>query len=536
MKKLHCVDLFAGAGGLGYGFLETTKFDIVLAVESNQHAKKTYNENHPSAKILGDINQLKFDNISNELGFIDVVIGGPPCQGFSNANRQRNYLVSPMNQLVKKYIEAVEKLNPNIIVMENVKTINSDKHKFFLTKQNMLEIEKLGIYIVNETIILGYSVDNNRKFIRFLNDYKMNSKITECLLPQQVGIYLNQLFKKSTDNTKFNNYFEKNKTKITKIIREWDIHEENFWHSSHYRAAKRLKAIVVLDNLNSDFKITELLLKKLVETNRTLTRVSDIKRYDIYPNTISFNKEKQIVIQTKSYKIIDYVHSKLKSLGYQIDSGVLNAADFGVPQNRKRFILLGVKENLAKKRVSLPDKIINSPHNYFTIKDAIKDLEKYSPVTTIDPPVVINKRKSHSNQNKLLLELNDSRTLYNHVVTDSRKNALMRFKALKPGQNFHDLSDDLKTTYTEPSKTQNTIYKRLNYNSPSDTVVNVRKSMWIHPTQDRAISIREAARLQSFPDSFIFHGTKDAQYQQIGNAVPPKLGKAIALKIIDLIT
>ena len=74
---------------------------------------------------------------------------------------------------------------------------------------------------------------------------------------------------------------------------------------------------------------------------------------------------------------------------------------------------------------------------------------------------------------------------------------------------------------------------RLQYNEPSGTVVNVRKSMWIHPELDRAISIREAARLQTFPDSFVFEGTKDSQYQQVGNAVPPFLAKAIASSVLN---
>ena len=60
----------------------------------------------------------------------------------------------------------------------------------------------------------------------------------------------------------------------------------------------------------------------------------------------------------------------------------------------------------------------------------------------------------------------------------------------------------------------------------------VRKSMWIHPTLDRAISVREAARLQSFPDDFIFKGTKDSQYQQVGNAVPPLMAQGIAEEIL----
>lgn len=72
---------------------------------------------------------------------------------------------------------------------------------------------------------------------------------------------------------------------------------------------------------------------------------------------------------------------------------------------------------------------------------------------------------------------------------------------------------------------------QIPYDEPSGTVVNVRKSMWIHPTLDRAISVREAARLQTFPDSFVFCGSKDKQYQQVGNAVPPIMAKSIAKKL-----
>ena len=90
------------------------------------------------------------------------------------------------------------------------------------------------------------------------------------------------------------------------------------------------------------------------------------------------------------------------------------------------------------------------------------------------------------------------------------------------------LPPELKTTYSDTERTQNTIYLWLNYDEPSGTVVNVRKSMWIHPIHHRALSVREAARLQTFPDSFVFCGTKDSQYQQVGNAVPPILAKALA--------
>jgi DNA (cytosine-5)-methyltransferase 1 len=104
---------------------------------------------------------------------------------------------------------------------------------------------------------------------------------------------------------------------------------------------------------------------------------------------------------------------------------------------------------------------------------------------------------------------------------------------IRQGMNFHSLSQDQKENYADPSRTQNSIYLRLDERMPSATVTNVRKAMWIHPIQNRAISVREAARIQSFPDSFRFYGTKDQQYQQVGNAVPPMLAKALAESIAN---
>ncbi|PET65082.1 hypothetical protein CN514_12450 [Bacillus sp. AFS001701] len=143
-------------------------------------------------------------------------------------------------------------------------------------------------------------------------------------------------------------------------------------------------------------------------------------------------------------------------------------------------------------------------------------------------------KKNINFKNPLSKYLNGSRELlFNHVITQTKSTALSRFKQLKPGQNFHDLEESFKTTYTDTSRTQNTIYKRLKFEEVSKTVVNVRKSMWIHPEIDRAISIREAARLQSFPDSYIFKGNKDSQYQQVGNAVPPLLARSVAESLLN---
>ena len=173
---------------------------------------------------------------------------------------------------------------------------------------------------------------------------------------------------------------------------------------------------------------------------------------------------------------------------------------------------------------------------YRTVRDAIADLEDVDPVFDLEKDVgtpLIPK----NNLNKLASALRNTDTLKNHIITRTTATAMERFKALKQGENFHALDDAMKkNTYTDASRTQNTIYLRLDYDEPSGTVVNVRKSMWIHPTLDRAISVREAARLQTFPDSFEFCGTKDKQYQQVGNAVPPIMAKSIAKKLASILT
>ncbi|WP_254220503.1 DNA cytosine methyltransferase [Clostridioides difficile] len=112
----NVIDLFAGAGGLSLGFEMTKKFNMVAFVEKNDNAAKTYLENHPSVKRYCDIKRLDFQDILNSVDKIDVVIGGPPCQGFSNANRQKRKIINGNNELVKLYVDAIDKLKPDFTI------------------------------------------------------------------------------------------------------------------------------------------------------------------------------------------------------------------------------------------------------------------------------------------------------------------------------------------------------------------------------------------------------------------------------------
>jgi DNA (cytosine-5)-methyltransferase 1 len=537
MKKYKTVDLFAGAGGLSSGFLDTEKFDIKLAVEYNKFAQKTYVNNHPGVDMESDITKIsndKYKALSEKYGGIDVVIGGPPCQGFSNANRQKNELICGNNQLVKEYIRAVDQLKPKAFVMENVKMISSDKHKFFCDyKNDKKSIEDLGVKIHEEIIPIAKAVILPNDFVKFLNN---KQDLENYLLDKKYYAKINTLYKNSKTKDQLRNYIHKHYEKIIKLIDLWDNFNICFWNDQYGKILANTKheLNIFIDNDNNYDNLKQSLCI-IIETQKALFKLQEIRKYKI--ELLDINSDnKNILVKVNTYKVMEFIENKFKSLGYSIKSGILNAADFGVPQNRERFILIGIKDGYLKEnKVSLPQPIFKSTKDYYTIKDAIGDLEMYKASTKKESDPIPKDINKVLNLNPLQRYLGKGNSIYNHIITDTREVALNRFKNLKPGQNFHNLDNKLKTTYTSPGRTQNTIYLRLNYSEPSGTVVNVRKSMWIHPVEDRAISVREAARLQSFPDTFIFCGTKDAQYQQVGNAVPPLLGRAIAEKLLELL-
>ena len=125
-----------------------------------------------------------------------------------------------------------------------------------------------------------------------------------------------------------------------------------------------------------------------------------------------------------------------------------------------------------------------------------------------------------------------SKKALQNLVTESRPHIVDRYRVIKQGENWEAAKrKGLLDTYSSTKHTHSGIYKRLEEDKPAVTIANYRKSMLIHPHEDRGLSLREAARLQSFPDHFIFKGTLSFQQQQVGNAVPPLLAKAIFNKI-----
>lgn len=521
------VDLFAGAGGLSLGFVQTGKYEIKVAFEREPHMQATYHRNHPNVELQGDVCGADYADIQSRHGTIDVVIGGPPCQGFSNANRQKNHAISQNNMLVKQYIRAIKELQPKAFVMENVSMLRSNVHRFYMEETDLDIVEEYQIPNKNTPLHL---LSSEFVFDGALEIVQNLELLQQILWPEDHYRELNIIYKGEKNADKMKKSLEKHRRKLTEIAQVYIQDGTN-----SYIAQKTREAFcAIMDYFNGILEADRIhtLIEPAIMIQRMLNKAKEIFDNHIHVDSYECTEKDGLLANIRSFAVFDYLNSILTSGkdGYTIDSGILCAADFGAPQKRERFVIMGIKKSISAV-VFLPSGKIKDGH-YKTVHDAIFDLEDVPPVYDLADDEEGIPLEHKEQLSSVAQQLRDSDVLKNHIITKTTDVAMARFKALHQGENFHSLEESLKiNTYTDVKRTQNTIYLRLNYNEPSGTVLNVRKSMWIHPTLDRAISIREAARLQTFPDSFVFCGPKDKQYQQVGNAVPPIMAKAIAKQL-----
>lgn len=216
------------------------------------------------------------------------------------------------------------------------------------------------------------------------------------------------------------------------------------------------------------------------------------------------------------YQII----SAFETLGYSVSCGVLNASDFGVPQDRRRAVFIGKKGNTT---VPLP-----SPNGVKTsIKEAIYDLPFIESGQGEEVSVYLASPTSDY-QKELRGACN---VLYNHVATQHTSLALKRLSLIPKGcgKEVLPLEHRTKSIYSGT-------WCRLLEDGIAATITTrfdtPSSGRFTHPILNRCLTVREAARIQSFPDDFVFYGNKMSQMKQVGNAVPPLLAYAIALQII----
>lgn len=347
------IDIFAGAGGLSLG-AEMAGITIAHAIEINPSAVKTYKRNHKHTNVIcSDIRNLDPLTLKPEDKEVFIIMGGPPCQGFSMSNTRSRTMQNPNNSLFEEFLRFVQEINPQWFLFENV---------------------------------WGFTNMNNGA------------------------------------------------------------------------------------------------IRRLVE--------------------ICF-----------------------KSLGYEVSDAILWASDYGVPQSRNRYFMVGNRMGIDFK---FPDK----HDNQISVWDAISDL----PIVGNGESLYVGDYNCDFNHATPYQQLMRKRSLRPQQNLVSRNNELVieRYKHIPQGGNWKDIPDNLMLNYADKARCHSGIYRRLYADKPSVVISNYRKSMLIHPFQDRGLSVREAARIQSFPDDFYFEGPISHIQQQIGNAVPPLLAKAVIDQIVKL--
>ena len=243
---------------------------------------------------------------------------------------------------------------------------------------------------------------------------------------------------------------------------------------------------------------------------------------DLNPEWFLFENVEGLVNFDKG-KTLRYILNQFKKIGYKTSEAILYASDYGVPQHRNRFFIVGNRNDIDFDFPPPNDKII-------TVGEAINDL-----------PIIENGAHCDALPYRNDIELSDYSLLMRRKSNKSTQNyvsrnadyIIERYKYIKQGQNWRSIPEFLMTNYKNKNNCHSGIYKRLEEDKPSVVISNYRKNMLIHPWQDRGLSVREAARLQSFPDDFVFEGTIHYIQQQIGNAVPPLLAEAIFKKILS---
>jgi DNA (cytosine-5)-methyltransferase 1 len=352
---VNVLDLFSGCGGISSGFAQAG-YQIKAGIDFDKDSIDTFSENFKDAlAICADLNSYSENDIFNQFEQLDiqVVVGGPPCQGFSNANRWDKEKKDPRNKLFYEYLKFVKVLKPKIVLIENVRGM--------LTKDN------------------GYAKD-----------------------------------------------------RIINLVQE---------------------------------------------------------------------------------------------LGYNVSSNVLNAAEYGVPQNRYRAFFIAIREDLpfdenifenlrTKEKVNVKDAI----GELYNLEKA--DTDVHSLTSEPDSPY----RKYLRSRKKIIS---------NHEIVYPAEATQTKIKFVPQGGNWRDIPKELFDN--QRNNRHSSAYKRLDEKSQSVTIdTGNAHSNYYHPKYNRIPTVREAARIQSFQDKFIFSGSRTSQYRQIGNAVPPLLAKSIAdeLKVI----
>ena len=217
------------------------------------------------------------------------------------------------------------------------------------------------------------------------------------------------------------------------------------------------------------------------------------------------------------------ISKRLSETGYFTETRLLDAWRYGVPQHRQRMILIAVPED---RRFEWPEET-----KVVTLREAIGDLPKLKETGAREMPASRKTRLSPF-QKKARSGMNGHRIVWDHITRPVRDDDREAFKLLKPGMRYDELPEHLRRYRSDIFKDK---YNRLDWNDVSRSITAhiAKDGYWyIHPSEERTLSVREVARIQTFPDHFRFAGSRSDAFRQIGNAVPPILGEVLGRQIL----
>jgi DNA (cytosine-5)-methyltransferase 1 len=267
------------------------------------------------------------------------------------------------------------------------------------------------------------------------------------------------------------------------------------------------------------------------ESNRR-TRTVDNPKNQLYAQVLRYAKalrprcviiENVAGLRTLGHGVIlRSIVRECHDLGYDVEWKVLCAADYGVPQFRNRIFIVACDRSLADL---LPNGTHgpNSGRANVNVRDAIDDLPVLRNGAAMDHLPYRRDERLTDYQRLMRRGTHHSGVVQGNLVTRSAELIIERYRHIGRGHNWEAIPKRLLKNYKDVTQCHTGIYHRLEWHMPSKVLGNFRKNMLIHPSQNRGLSVREAARLQSFPDWYEFVGSIGFQQQQVADAVPPLL-------------
>ncbi|MCQ9288090.1 DNA cytosine methyltransferase [Staphylococcus gallinarum] len=250
--------------------------------------------------------------------------------------------------------------------------------------------------------------------------------------------------------------------------------------------------------------------------------------YIEYVRFVSVIKPKFFVLENVSGllslekgKFKEDIIKRFEELGYNVDFKLLTASDYGVPQSRKRVFFVGLRKDIFK------DNYFNFDNLKFeemvSTSKALSDLPQ---ATTLKNGLEYTKPPENEYQ-KYMRE--NSGIILNHEITKHTQKTIDIISLVPDGGGIKDLPEEYYKI-----RNYNNAFKRMNSETPSSTIDCGHRN-YFHYSENRVPTVRESARIQSFPDWYVFKGSKTSQYTQVGNAVPPLLAQKIAKEIKNMI-